>query len=179
MQPDPQMFQRDLYLLQIWLNLPNLQYHFIQNVPVHCSYRISCKNHSSHPANNPQEKERSSWDCEEKKSLLSAHPGNGRFSDQQLLWRCCRPHRLYQSQLPVKTKSKIPIRQTMTSAIFATATALECSRTDDTGSRLDTEKGTWDSSFAYRGGGWAEHCSVCKGTSYSCLRGKDIVRTTE
>lgn len=86
--------------------LPNLQYHFIQKVPVHSLTQDQLQNHSSHSANNPGEKGRSRRDYEETESLLSAHPGSGRFSDQQLLWRCCRPHRLYQSQLPAKQRAK-------------------------------------------------------------------------
>lgn len=173
MQPDPQMFQRDLYPLQIWLN-PCLTCSTTSSRTFLCtrSYRISCKNHSSHPANNPQEKERSSWDCEEKKISSFSSPWKWKVFWSTVIVKVLSSSSSIPITAPCETKSKIPIRQTMTSAIFATATALECSMHRRHWKQARHRKGNLRLQLCLQRRGVAEHCSSLQGYFLLLLKGQ-------
>ena len=177
MQPDPQSFQRDLYPLQIRLN-PCLTCSTTSSRTFLCmrSYRISCKNRSSRPANNPKEKERSSWDCEEKKISSFSSPWKWKVFWSTVIVKVLSSSSSIPITAPCETKSKIPIRQTMTSAIFATATALECSMHPRHWKQARHKKENLRLQLRLKRRGWQSTVGVCKGTFYSCLRGMDMVR---
>lgn len=75
---------------------------------------------------------------------------------------------------PCETKSKIPIRQTMTSAIFTIATALECSMHQWHCKQARHRRKRSETSFAHGGkpaGRRGQGTIVpCKGTFTACLR---------
>lgn len=73
---------------------------------------------------------------------------------------------------PCETKSKIPIRQTMTSAIFATATALECSMHRRHWKQARHRKGNLRLQLCLQRRGVAEHCSSLQGYFLLLLKGQ-------